>query len=436
MKKLKTFSAVAVGNMLEWYDFQIVACLYLTLASKCFPADLDPFLAKWFAVIGSFIAYSAQPIGAIYFSYISDTKGRVKALSKSINFMALGAFILATMPTYNQVGLLCPILFVFARIMQGMSLGAESKHSYIYVLESYNDNKNRYFIVSFLMVCSAFMFFVSGNLGKYINTIVAEDPSSQIWRLPLIIGSVIGMAGIYIRRNLPETMTINENIYDSKLSVSARKFLNTTMQFVKKEKMVVILYCLFNWGWFFVVVIANNFETIISSEIFGLEISGVYIPLSIMIIFPLLGKFFYSPKNGRHALSIAHKITMLTTLLLIVIYGLLFMVSIDQYLYRFVGVLVNLAFSFLFFNSLLVYMYFIPMNVRCSVVSFCAGCVGALSQFTILPMAMKLKHDYGNKSYLFIYAICLSFGISLFCKYVLKSKFEGKKEEELQLDIA
>ena len=66
MKKLKTFVAVAVGNMLEWYDFQIVACLYLTLANTCFPADMDPFLSKWFAVIGSFITYSAQLLG-LYF---------------------------------------------------------------------------------------------------------------------------------------------------------------------------------------------------------------------------------------------------------------------------------------------------------------------------------------------------------------------------------
>ena len=107
------------------------------------------------------------------------------------------------------------------------------------------------------------------------------------------------------------------------------------------------------------------------------------------------------------------------------------MVSIDQYLYRFVGVLVNLAFSFLFFNSLLVYMYFIPMNVRCSVVSFCAGCVGALSQFTILPIAMKLKHDYGNKSYLFIYAICLSFGIGFILQIRIKKQIRWQKSRRI-----
>ena len=150
------------------------------------------------------------------------------------------------MPTYNQVGLLCPILFVFARIMQGMSLGAESNHSYIYILESYRMVKTNTTLI--LMVCSGFICFVSGNIGKYINTIVANDPNSQIWRLPLILGTIIGISGIYIRRNLQETIITNKNIYDSKLSVSARRFLNTTMQFIKK--LIIILYCLFNWGWF------------------------------------------------------------------------------------------------------------------------------------------------------------------------------------------
>ena len=55
----------------------------------------------------------------------ADLRGRKQAMLLTIALMAGGSFVIAILPTFNQVGWLAPILLLVARIAQGMSLGGE-----------------------------------------------------------------------------------------------------------------------------------------------------------------------------------------------------------------------------------------------------------------------------------------------------------------------
>ena len=61
--------------------------------------------------------------------------GSQRALLISMVAMAIPTTGMAALPTYNQVGILAPILLVMLRLMQGLSAGGEYTTSIIYLSE-------------------------------------------------------------------------------------------------------------------------------------------------------------------------------------------------------------------------------------------------------------------------------------------------------------
>jgi len=99
----------------------------------------------------------------------------------------------------------------------------------------------------------------------------------------------------------------------------------------------------------------------------------------------------------------------------------LLLCKINMYSF-YIGLFLTLiAYGMLGANSYLIIFYLIPKYVRCSVVSFLTSCTVAFAQFTTIPLAMKLKLDYGIWEYMFVYPICLIFTTILIIK-----KFQPK----------
>lgn len=406
MKKIKSFLIVAMGNMLEWYDIQIAVCLYKTISNKFLPGDMNLEIAKIVAVIMIFASYLSQPIGALYFSYIADTKGRVKALSRSINLMAIASLLIGITPTYSDIGIFAPIIFCIARIIQGISLGAESKQCHIYVLESYCKHNNQLLITSFITVCSALAFIASQNIGDYINAIIEKNHETNVWRIPFLIGSTIGFLGIKMRSNLLETLEIKqERKLESEFSNVAKNFLKVVFEFMRNNKMVVILYSISWWALLVVVNLYDTFERIIANEILNFDTKGYYAMYILMIFYPLL--FLFKPKSSEHTIELIYKRKITALVFMVLVYFLLCKINVYSF---YVGLFFTLiVYGMLGANLYLITFYLIPKYVRCSIVSFFASCISAFAHFTTIPLAMKLKLDYGIWEYIFIYPICLIF---------------------------
>ena len=134
----------ALGNVMEWYDFALVMPMNVVLINQCFPNDAS----EWVKVLGGLIVSMGlftRPLGALIFGPIGDKFGRQKAISISILLMAIPTFLMGVLPGYDQIGIWAPILFMFLRILQGISMGGEYTAAMVHIVEKAPSNKRGFY---------------------------------------------------------------------------------------------------------------------------------------------------------------------------------------------------------------------------------------------------------------------------------------------------
>ena len=201
--------AGVIGNTLEWYDFAVYGYFVTTISKLFFPSS-DPLasMLATYAVFG--VGFVMRPVGAILFGIYGDRHGRRKALSAVIFLMALSTLAIGLLPTYGQVGVLAPILLVVARLLQGLSAGGEWGGSTAYIVEYAPDGRRGFF-------GSWQQFSVGGGflLGSLSGTVLSfslspEALTSWGWRVPFLLGIVLGAVGAYLRWRLADTPKYTE----------------------------------------------------------------------------------------------------------------------------------------------------------------------------------------------------------------------------------
>jgi len=122
-----------------------------------------------------------------------------------IGLMTLGIFLLAIAPPYSAIGIGAPLVIVFARLLQGFSAGGEFGSSTALLIEAAPFSK-RGFYGSFQMASQAAALLLGALVGAAISRGMSPEAlNSWGWRVPFILGLVIGPVGFYIRRNMTDT---------------------------------------------------------------------------------------------------------------------------------------------------------------------------------------------------------------------------------------
>jgi MHS family proline/betaine transporter-like MFS transporter len=197
-------SAAVIGNVLEWYDFAVYGYMAGLIGQNFFPAkdEVTQLLAA-FAVFG--VGFLARPLGGIVIGRIGDVKGRKTALLITIFLMAAGTVLIGILPTYATIGILGPALVVFARLLQGFSAGGEWGGSTAFIVEWAGEGK-RGFYGSFQQCSVSAGLLLGSGVAALVTTFVpSEAMQSWGWRIPFLLGGLLGPVGMYMRRNIDET---------------------------------------------------------------------------------------------------------------------------------------------------------------------------------------------------------------------------------------
>ena len=201
--------AGVIGNVLEWYDFAVYG-YFVPVISQLFFPDQNEYksLLTTLGVFG--VGFVMRPIGSVVFGVFGDRYGRRLALSAVIFLMAFSTLAVGLLPTFAQAGLLGPVLLVLARLAQGLSAGGEWGGSTAYIVEFAPEGRRGY-IGSWQQV-SVGAGFLLGSLSATLLTrwLAPEALLSWGWRIPFLLGILVGIVGAYLRWRLDDTPKFTE----------------------------------------------------------------------------------------------------------------------------------------------------------------------------------------------------------------------------------
>ncbi|RAR57462.1 putative MFS family arabinose efflux permease [Paraburkholderia unamae] len=200
----KVVIASVLGNAFEWFDFAIYGLFAVIIAKLYFPGGNE--FASMLLTLATFgVGFAVRPLGGVLLGLYGDRVGRKKALSLTIVLMSIGTGMIGILPTHAAIGIAAPILMVLARLIQGFSVGGEFSGATTMLVEFAPANR-RGFFGSFQM-CSQALAFSLGALVAYLLTVnlAPQALESWGWRLPFLLGILIGPVGWLIRSTVDES---------------------------------------------------------------------------------------------------------------------------------------------------------------------------------------------------------------------------------------
>ncbi len=204
--KGKAVAATVIGTALEVFDFSSYSFFSVIIAKLFFPTH-DPLISLLLAALTFGVGFFIRPLGGIVFGVYGDRAGRKKALSLSMLLMALGIGVVACAPTYQQIGIGATVILVLGRLIQGFAHGGEMGSAATFLTE-YAPAHRRGLYASYIQSSIGFAVLAGAGVGAYITAEMAPEAlESWGWRIPFLLGLVIGPVGWFIRRGLDETPT-------------------------------------------------------------------------------------------------------------------------------------------------------------------------------------------------------------------------------------
>jgi len=117
--------ASTVGTAIEWYDFFLYSIASGLVFAKLFFPNSDPLVGTLNAFGIYAVGFIARPVGAAIFGHYGDRIGRKSTLIITLMLMGIATFLVALVPTYEQIGIWGAVLLTVLRFIQGVGVGGE-----------------------------------------------------------------------------------------------------------------------------------------------------------------------------------------------------------------------------------------------------------------------------------------------------------------------
>ncbi|MFP5078182.1 MFS transporter [Rhizobium sp. YIM 134829] len=204
--------ASLVGTTIEFFDFYV----YATAAVLVFPTLFFPNSDPTTALLASFatfsIAFFARPLGAVVFGHYGDRIGRKTTLVAALLTMGISTVIIGLLPTYEQIGVVAPLLLALCRFGQGFGLGGEWGGAVLLATENAPEGKKSWYGMFPQLGAPVGLFLSSGIFWLLLHVISQDALLSWGWRIPFIASILLIAVGLWVRLSITETPAFQKAI--------------------------------------------------------------------------------------------------------------------------------------------------------------------------------------------------------------------------------
>ncbi|MGR3479087.1 MFS transporter [Salipiger marinus] len=283
----KVLTASLVGTTIEFFDFYV----YATAAVLVFPALFFPGADPMTALLASFatfsIAFFARPLGAVVFGHFGDRVGRKATLVAALLTMGISTVIIGLLPTYDQIGVVAPLLLALCRFGQGFGLGGEWGGAVLMATENAPEGKKNWYGMFPQLGAPAGLFLSSGLFWILLQFMPQEALLSWGWRIPFIASILLIVVGLWVRLSITETPDFQKAIdNEERVAVPVVElFRNHKVSivlgtFVALATFVLFYICTAYLLSYNVKVVQIPFTDALAIQIWGSVVFGAFIPLA------------------------------------------------------------------------------------------------------------------------------------------------------------
>lgn len=207
----RSMLASAVGNGLEWFDWNIYVVFTAYLTANLFDqGDPGSALLMTLAIFG--VGFVFRPLGGVLAGLLADRLGRRWVMVTTMLTMSAASLLIAVLPTFETAGAWASLLLLVARLAQGLAHGAESTAGYTYIAEIAPAARRGLWSSTLAMGVLVGSMLASG-LGWALTTgLGAEAMTEWGWRVPFAIGAVLAIVVLVLRRTMMETEQFEQQL--------------------------------------------------------------------------------------------------------------------------------------------------------------------------------------------------------------------------------
>jgi MHS family alpha-ketoglutarate permease-like MFS transporter len=204
-RRLKAIFVGSAGNLVEWFDFYAYSAFSLYFAKSFFPSE-SPTAQLLNAAAIFAVGFLMRPFGGWMFGHIADRHGRRLSLTISVLMMCFGSLVIAVTPTYATIGLAAPFVLLFARLVQGLSLGGEYGTSATYLSEvAHPEHRGFYSSFQYVTLIGGQLLAMIVLLALQFVFLTPQQLEAWGWRIPFFIGAGLAVVVYFMRRDMHES---------------------------------------------------------------------------------------------------------------------------------------------------------------------------------------------------------------------------------------
>jgi len=197
--------ASTIGTAIEWYDFFLYSTVTGLVFARLFFPEASPYVGTLQAFGVYAVGFMARPVGSAIFGHYGDRIGRKAALVATLLLMGIATFLVALVPTFEQIGIWGAVLLTLLRLIQGVGVGGEWGGSVLLSIEWTQSARHRGFVASWPQFgVPTGLFFA--NLAVLASSALTGDQFLVWgWRIPFVLSLALVGVGLYVRLGIVET---------------------------------------------------------------------------------------------------------------------------------------------------------------------------------------------------------------------------------------